>query len=41
VGIAVVNRREPGGISPANRGGGVPLLYKDVRKRNRLMMWTV
>jgi hypothetical protein len=28
VGIAVINRREPGGVSPANRGGGVLLLYK-------------
>jgi hypothetical protein len=40
--IAGINRREPGGISPANRGGGgVPPLYKVVRKKNRLMMWTV
>jgi len=38
--IAVINRREPGGVSPARRGGGdVAPLYKDVRKRNRLM-WT-
>jgi hypothetical protein len=40
--IAVIKRREPGAISPANRGeGGVPPLYKVVRKRNRLMMWTI
>src|SRR6266508_2240528 len=40
VGIAVINRRERGGVSPARRGGDdVAPLYKVVRKRNRLM-WT-